>query len=176
MNNKLKYKFSSWIAHKKMNKRMGQKLNAYMTALKERIIAKCEHLRDEDKRSIVEIVNEVDVSSLIDNLSTKRSRVKNMVAQEFRCTANRANQEQCSRTKKKGCEYCGTHIKGLPHGVVQPINPEFKRVDVWAEDIGGIIYYIDGNKNVYKSEDIMNNKTPRIISKYRVVEGVYHLE
>lgn len=155
---------------------MSQKLNAYMTNLKKSIIAKCDPLDDDNKQSIVDFVNEVDVSSLIEELSTKRSRVKNMVAQEFRCTANRANQEQCSRTKKKGCEYCGTHIKGIPHGVVQTINPEFKRVDVWAEDIGGIIYYIDGNNNVYKSEDIMNNKNPRIISKYKVVAGVYYLE
>ena len=155
---------------------MSQKLNAFMTKFKENILTKCECLEDDDKREIVDFVNETDISSLIKELSTKRSRVKNMVAQEFRCTANRANGEQCSRTKKEGCEYCGTHVKGVPHGVVQPINPDFKSVDVWAEDIGGIIYYIDGNYNVYKSEDIMNNKTPRIISKYKIIAGAYYLE
>ena len=159
-----------------MNKRMSQKLNSYLTDFKQTIISKCDHLGAEDKEDIVNCVNGVDVSSLIEELSIKRSRVKNMVAQEFRCIANRANQEQCSRTRKKGCEYCGTHIKGIPHGVVQTITPEFKKIDVWAEDIGGIIYYIDVNHNVYKSEDIMNNKTPRIISKYKVVAGAYYLE
>lgn len=147
-----------------------------MNTLKQTLLEKCDRLDAADKQDLVTFVNETDVSLLIKDLSTKRSRVKNMVAQEFRCTANRANGEQCSRTKKEGCEYCGTHVKGIPHGVVQTTNPDFKSVDVWAEDIGGIIYYIDGNYNVYKSEDIMNNKTPRIISKYKVIEGVYSLE
>ena len=159
-----------------MNKRMSQKLNAYMSNVKHNIITKCEPLDDADKQDLVKFVNEIDISSLIEELSTKRSRIKNIIAQEFRCTAKRANGEQCSRTKKEGCEYCGTHIKGIPHGVVQIVNTDFKSVDVWAEDIGGIIYYIDGNNNVYKSEDIMNNKNPRIISKYKVVEGIYYLE
>ena len=38
---------------------------------------------------------------------------------------------------------------------------------VWAQEIRGIIYYIDKNNNVYNPDDIMNNKTnPDIIAKY----------
>jgi hypothetical protein len=42
-----------------------------------------------------------------------------------------------------------------------------KKVEVWAQDIKGIIYYIDKSNNVYKAEDIMSNKkNPSVIAKY----------
>jgi len=44
--------------------------------------------------------------------------------------------------KKDGNEYCGTHVKGTPHGIVDT-NNEIKintqKVEVWAQDIQGII-------------------------------------
>ena len=42
------------------------------------------------------------------------------------------------------------------------------KVDIWAQDIKGIIYYIDKAGNVYDTEDIMKiDKYPkRIIAKY----------
>ena len=40
---------------------------------------------------------------------------------------------------------------------------------VWAEDIGGIIYYIDDRNNVYNTEEIISNTpSPNIIAKYNV--------
>jgi hypothetical protein len=40
-------------------------------------------------------------------------------------------------------------------------------MDVFAEEIGGIVYYIDSVKNVYKTEDILEGKTdPKIIAQY----------
>ena len=45
----------------------------------------------------------------------KRRRIKNQVPISDRCTAKRANGEQCTRRKKDACEYCGTHAKGTPH-------------------------------------------------------------
>ena len=42
---------------------------------------------------------------------------------------------------------------------------------VWAQDIKGIIYYIDDENNVYHPQDIMTNKVdPKIIAKY-IKEG-----
>jgi hypothetical protein len=158
-----------------MNKRTTQKLNTFISNIKQTIIGKCE--AGAQPQEIIRFVNEINTATILDELNTKRGRVKNSVPHEKRCIANRANGEQCSRTKKSGCEYCGTHVKGIPHGVVAPPNPQFKSVDVWAEDIGGIVYYIDATNNVYKSEDIMSNKTPpRVIAQYKVVDGVYHLE
>jgi hypothetical protein len=42
-----------------------------------------------------------------------------------------------------------------------------KKVEVYAQDIMGIIYYIDKNNNVYQAEDIVSNKlNPKVIAKY----------
>jgi hypothetical protein len=103
----------------------------------------------------------------------KRKRVKSIVPIYDRCCAKRASGEQCTRRKKEGESYCGTHIKGTPHSVMEenvaePSTPKNVKVDIWAQDIKGIIYYIDKVGNVYDTEDIMKiDKYPkRIIAKY----------
>jgi hypothetical protein len=101
----------------------------------------------------------------------KRKRVKNFVPIFDRCCAKRATSEQCTRRKKEGFEYCGTHIKGTPHGIIDTQDNEVKvntqKIEVWAQDIQGIIYYIDKFNNVYQAEDIVVNKVnPKIIAKY----------
>ena len=61
-------------------------------------------------------------------------------------------------------------MKGLPHGLIdnqEDTEEEIHKVEVWAQDILGIIYYIDKNNNVYQVEDIVSNKpNPKIIAKY----------
>ena len=72
-----------------------------------------------------------------------------------------ASGEQCTRRKKDGCQYCGTHSKGTPHGIVnenEPTNTTTK-IEVSAIDIKGIVYYLDNKENVYDTEDIIANKT-----------------
>ena len=100
----------------------------------------------------------------------KRKRVKNTVPQFERCTAKRANGEQCTRRKKDGSCFCGTHIKGTPHGVVDDSKEptkQVKKVEVWVQEIKGINYYIDAEKNVYLPEDIISNsKRPRVIGTW----------
>ena len=46
----------------------------------------------------------------------KRSRTKNEVNKNKQCRAKRADGKQCSRQRKDGEDFCGTHIKGCPHG------------------------------------------------------------
>jgi hypothetical protein len=47
---------------------------------------------------------------------------------------------------------------------------------VWAQDIGGIIYYVDQTGNVYQAEDIVLNKiNPKIIAKYVKTGDVYSI-
>ena len=42
-----------------------------------------------------------------------------------------------------------------------------KKNTVWAQDIKGIMYYIDDTRNVYNTEDVMKNVVnPRIIANY----------
>ena len=73
--------------------------------------------------------------------------------------------------KKNEDEYCGTHMKGTPHGIVEDDTNEnintTQKVEVWAQDIQGIIYYIDKNGQVYQAEDVVSNKpNPQVIAKY----------
>jgi hypothetical protein len=100
----------------------------------------------------------------------KRKRVKNFVPIFDRCCAKRATNQQCTRRKKEDNEYCGTHMKGTPHGVVdtqEDAKVTTQKIEVWAQDIQGIIYYIDKNNNVYQAEDIIVNKlNAKIIAKY----------
>ena len=109
----------------------------------------------------------------------KRKRVKNFVPVFDRCCAKRATNEQCTRRKKEGNEYCGTHMKGTPHGIIdnqEDTKITTQKIEVWAQDIQGIIYYIDKSNNVYKAEDIIVNKmNPKIIAKYIKNGDVYSI-
>tara|TARA_B100001094_G_scaffold278059_1_gene287262 strand:+ start:244 stop:777 length:534 start_codon:yes stop_codon:yes gene_type:complete len=100
----------------------------------------------------------------------KRKRIKNIVPACYRCNAKRANGEQCTRRKKDNQQFCGTHIKGVPHGIKDnKVNTQEEYVDleIWTKDIGGILYYIDKHNNVYNPNDIlMDNKEPEIIGKW----------
>tara|TARA_B110000285_G_C15108111_1_gene609263 strand:- start:1358 stop:1921 length:564 start_codon:yes stop_codon:yes gene_type:complete len=100
----------------------------------------------------------------------KRKRIKNVVSLCERCCACRANSEQCTRRKRDGSEFCGTHVKGTPHGVIKDngdVPTVGKKTSVWAQDIKGIMYHIDDIGNVYKAEDVMKNtNNPGIIANY----------
>ena len=90
-----------------------------------------------------------------------------------RCCALRANNEQCTRRKKNSEKFCGTHIKGIPHGEISNDNKNFQTIvkkEIWAQDINGIIHYIDDENNVYEHTDIINNiMNPKIIAKYEKI-------
>ena len=60
----------------------------------------------------------------------KRKRVKNVVPQFERCGAKRANGEQCTRRKKDDSCFCGTHVKGTPHGEVSTTDDGLKGIEV----------------------------------------------
>ena len=99
----------------------------------------------------------------------KRKRVKNAIPNCERCNAKRANGEQCTRRKKKNEQFCGTHMKGIPHGIKEDVitNNEFTNIEIWSEDIQGILYYIDKFNNVYDPNDILtDSKNPEIIAKW----------
>ena len=83
----------------------------------------------------------------------------------MQCLAKRSDGIQCTRKKKKCCDFCGTHAK--LDAIQRTSTPEsIQRMEVSAEDIHGIIYYIDRFNNVYNTEDILESKeNPRIIAK-----------
>jgi hypothetical protein len=154
-----------------MEKRINKKIETYTTAFKEKILERSSQLgiKDEQLNSLMQYIYDYERLSLNKDDFLKRKRVKNVVPYFDRCCAKRASSEQCTRRKKEGCEYCGTHMKGTPHGLVE--NEENKqttqKIEVWAQEILGIVYYIDKFGNVYQAEDIVNNKiNPSVIAQY----------
>jgi hypothetical protein len=155
-----------------MERRLNKKAETYITAFKDSIREKATQLgmtKNDQVNQLLQYIYDHDRLSFNKEDFQKRKRVKNFVPVFDRCCAKRASDEQCTRRKKDGCEFCGTHLKGTPHGVVDESNEpknNTQKVDVWAQDIQGIVYYIDKNMNVYQAEDIISNKVnPKIIAK-----------
>jgi len=157
-----------------MEKRINKKIESYISDLKESVKNKATSLglnNDDKLTQLVQYIYDYERLSLEKEDFMKRKRVKNVVHLADRCCAKRASGEQCTRRKKDDeSPYCGTHMKGTPHGTYdlaeQPLN-QGQKIEVWAQDIQGIVYYIDKNSNVYQVEDIMQGRTnPKIIAKY----------
>jgi len=156
-----------------MEKRLNKKAETYVTTFKDSIREKAAQMgmsKNDQVNQLLQYIYDHDRLSFVKEDFQKRKRVKNFVPIFDRCCAKRASSEQCTRKKKEGSEYCGTHMKGTPHGIMdnqQENKFTTQKIEVWAQDIQGIIYYIDKNNNVYQTEDIIVNKiNPKIIAKY----------
>jgi len=156
-----------------MERRINKKIESYITNLKDSVRTKADQLglaTDPKLSQLVQYIYDYDRLVLGKEDFLKRKRVKNVVHLSDRCCAKRASGEQCTRRKKTECEYCGTHMKGTPHGICDNDDddkPVGQKVEVWAQEIHGIIYYIDKTCNVYQVEDIIANKVnPKVIAKY----------
>lgn len=157
-----------------MERRLNKKAETYISTFKDSIREKATQLgllKDlPQSNALLQYIYDYERLTFDKEDFQKRKRVKNFVPHFDRCIAKRASCEQCTRRKKEGHEYCGTHIKGTPHGVVDAQNEtkvNTQKVEVWVQEIQGIVYYIDKSNNVYQAEDIMLNKVnPKIIAKY----------
>jgi len=165
-----------------MERRLNKKLEAYIASFKDSIRDKATEMgitKDEKVNQLIQHVYDYERLMFLKEDFQKRKRVKNFVPIYDRCCAKRASNEQCTRRKKEGSEYCGTHLKGTPHGIVDTQNEQKNtthKVEVHAQDIQGIVYYIDKNNNVYQAEDIaMNKVNPKIIAKYVKTGDVYSI-
>lgn len=156
-----------------MEKRLNKKVDSYITAFKDNIRNKASQMgltKNEQVNQLIQYIYDYERLSFENIDFQKRKRVKNFVPIFDRCCAKRAAGEQCTRRKKDGSEFCGTHMKGTPHGISDSTSDNkntTQKIEVWAQDIQGIVYYIDKNENVYQTEDIISNKmNPKIIAKY----------
>jgi hypothetical protein len=155
-----------------MEKKIQNKACEYVDNLKEQlesILMNCHSLNNEDKNKLENFLNNYPNLVYEKTDFQRRKRVKNVVPIYDRCLAKRANGERCTRRKKDELQFCGTHSKGQPHGIITN-NEEIKsvkKITLHTQDIKGIIYYIDDFNNVYDSNDIMNNSNnPKVIAKY----------
>jgi hypothetical protein len=146
------------------------------------------------KRSILDIINreqyddDLNIVSLRhivsmyepkeqiqDNSSLKTGRPRVPVLPSEQCGAKKSSGLQCTRRRKNAEKYCGTHMKGCPHGdISNNVNETAKTrytVNVWMQVIDEIPFYIDDDRNVYQADDIISNKVnPRVIAKYEINE------
>lgn len=165
-----------------MERRLNKKINDYVHVFKTDLVGKIQSIQSTPTQAnMVELVNYVYQYTnfeLNKEDFMKRKRVKSAVPVYERCCAKRASGEQCTRRKKDDCQYCGTHSKGTPHGMISDKEPTSttKKVEVNAIDIKGIVYYLDNAGNVYDTEDIISNsKNPRVIAKYVKTGEVYSI-
>jgi hypothetical protein len=164
-----------------MEKRIEKKINSFMTTYKENIknkIIELELTNNQECNNLIQFIYDQENLKLSKEDFMKRKRCKNVVNIYERCCAKRANGDNCSRRKKENSNYCGTHIKGTPHGIIEKedeiLNTE--KIEVFAQDIKGIIYYIDSKNNVYKTEDILKNQeNPKVIAKYIFINNEYSI-
>lgn len=163
-----------------MEKRINKKIEEYVGAFKNAIHKKITYANFEDKEKVIDVLEfvlEYNRLVLEKDDFIKRKRVKNSIPNINRCNAKRANGEQCTRRRKEECEFCGTHYKGRPYGIIHEndlVNVSTQKFEVFAEDIQGIMYYIDRFCNVYRTEDILNGKeNPDIMAKCVYENGAY---
>lgn len=166
-----------------MERRINKRIEQYVHTLKTDLVNNIQSCSsfETNQADMLELVNYIyqyDKFELTKEDFLKRKRVKSMVPMYERCCAKRANGEQCTRRKKDLDQYCGTHSKGKPHGIITDEEPivTTKKIEVNAIDIKGIVYYLDSTENVYDTEDVISNKTnPRIIAKYKKDGDVYSI-
>lgn len=124
---------------------------------------------DEYRTKIKCFVANYQMGNFCDDDLKKRKRNTHVVVNSDRCSAKRSNGEQCTRRHKDGSQYCGTHNKGQPHGKVDETmssSADMKK-EVRAEEIKGIVYYVDDDGNVYDTAQVhQNNENPDVIGKY----------
>jgi len=161
-----------------MERRISKKVNDYIHNFKNEIVEGIKKMDPSNPTGLMNYIYQYDNFELCKEDFLKRKRVKNMVPVYERCCAKRANGQQCTRRKKDELQYCGTHSKGTPHGVMNESETvsSVTKVEVSAIDIKGIVYYLDNDSNVYDTEDIIaNKKNPRIIAKYEKHGEVYSI-
>jgi len=157
-----------------MEKHLNRKINTFSQTFKNDIKNKMQELsllNDSNGKELLQFIYDYSIIEITKIDLQKRKRVKNSVPFCERCCALRANNEQCTRRKKSGEKFCGTHIKGTPHGEIkagEQVVDTTVKIEVWAEDIKGIIYFIDKSGNVYDPQHIHQNlKNPAIIAKWQ---------
>ena len=161
---------------KRINKKITQHLSIFKEQLKEKLYEL--NINNEDKIKFLEFLYNYPHMLIESTDLLKRKRVKNVVPYCFRCKAKRANGQQCSRRKRGDTDFCGTHVKGIPHGKIDMNYTDEenskKTITIWAEEIMGITYYIDENKNVYSPEEILGNiENPKVIAKWERNGEIY---
>ena len=160
----------------KINKKVETYIEDFREALRDKIVNL--NVDKEMQATLLETLYSIKTLQLNKEDFMKRKRIVSTIPVVERCTAKKANGEQCTRKKKEGYCFCGTHDKYQPHGVVNILSNEKtkKKITLTIVDINGINYYIDEEYNVYNTAHILsNNNNPEIIAKAIYKDNKYEL-
>jgi len=170
-----------------MEKRISQKVNNHQRKFKddirEWIVKNNIEFQTKDKSmnvsAFLRFLYDYEQLELTKEDFKRRKRITNIIPISERCIAKRASGDQCTRRKKNGHCYCGTHIKGSPHGIVETTDSNsncLTKIDIWVEEIKGIQFYLDNAGNVYDPKDIIeSNPSPKILAKWSKDKDGYHI-
>ena len=143
-----------------------------MTAFKQHVLEQLK--QDKPLEEIARQLEAYEPTLLNRNDLVKRNRLKNSIPMEERCIAKSAKNDQCTRRRKEGHTCCGTHSKGVPHGLMNTDVVKTTTKEIWVEEIHGILYYLDQDKNVYKTEDVEKKVVnPSIIATWSKIGTEY---
>lgn len=163
-----------------MEKRIHTKVSNYIDNFKNEVrtyIKTNDNIPTSEKSELLKFIYDFESLEINKQDFVKRKRSKSVVPFYSRCIAKKSSGEQCTRKKRCDSNYCGTHDKNRPHGEINECDKEeniLKKVEIWIQEINGIVYYIDGKNNIYKTEDILcNSQNPSIIAKYVKEDGIY---
>ena len=107
-----------------MNKKINAKITQYIIDFKNNVrdrVLEIDEAGDSKKpiSDFIAYLYEYPRLVLTDEDFSKRKREKNTIPILNRCNAKRSCGNQCTRKRKDGFEFCGTHYKGAPHGFVE---------------------------------------------------------
>lgn len=136
---------------------------SWLDQMKNNIIDRVEN--NNSKKELIDYIKSYQPLNL--GLTPKRKRIKTNVPAEERCRARAANNNQCTRRKKHESNFCGTHIKGAPNGIIDDTYTTGNTKQIFTIDINGILHWVDKEGNIYRTSDIISENTPEIIGKYK---------
>lgn len=169
-----------------MEKRIQTKIDTYNHTFKHKLIdwikdtnisIMSQNELQEFKNKLINMITYEPTLTLSKDDFNKRKRTKNNIPLFDRCMARRASGEQCTRRKKEGIEFCGTHEKGQPHGVFDNVEPvDYRQTTTKVVEtikIMGINYFVDNECNIYNPQDVLENKLdPKKIGKCeKIIDG-----
>ena len=145
-----------------MESRVNKKITFYVNDLKDGIINQMKIMKDStldlnsQYDSIISYIINYKLLNLQKEDFNKRKRNKNIVNDCEKCKAKRSNGEQCSRRRREGFDFCGTHCKGTPYGVVgESIVTSKRKIVLDGVDKDGIITYFDTDGKEYPMEELL---------------------
>ena len=166
-----------------MERKLNNKVQNYVAKLKSDTVKYAQGLNaagDSKVDAILQFVCDYDRLMFTAEDFAKRQRIKHVVSPELRCNGKRGAGNQCTRRKQEGKEYCGTHAKVNyaasaavdPSLCMETTSPTTETLEVWTEEINGIMYYVDKMSNIYDASDVVCNKlSPKVLGKYTKKTG-----